>query len=89
MATTNFPARVYKDTVLAPLFEGVKRHHWRYQMRVNHASAVLLAECGLLTSEEARAILGALDDIREDPRPRHASSTPASTRISSSTSKPS
>jgi len=40
--TTNekFPARVYKDTVLAPLFEGVKRHHWRYQMRINQASAV-------------------------------------------------
>jgi len=58
-----FPARVYKETVLAPLFEGVKRHHWRYQMQINQASAVLLAECGLLTQEEARAILGALDDI--------------------------
>ena len=58
-----FPARVYKDTVLAPLFEGVKRHHWRYQMEINQASAVLLAECGLLTNEEASAILKALDDI--------------------------
>jgi len=37
-----FPARVYKETVLAPLFEGVKRHHWRYQMEINQASAVLL-----------------------------------------------
>ena len=58
-----FPARVYKDTVLAPLFEGVKRHHWRYQMRINQASAVLLAECGLLERNEARDILHALDDI--------------------------
>ena len=58
-----FPARVYKDTVLAPLFEGVKRHHWRYQMQINQASAVLLAECGLLTNDEASAILAALDDI--------------------------
>ncbi len=58
-----FPARVYKDTVLAPLFEGVKRHHWRYQMQINQASAVLLAECGLLTPQECGAILGALDDI--------------------------
>jgi argininosuccinate lyase len=58
-----FPARVYKDTVLAPLFEGVKRHHWRYQMEINQASAVLLAECGLLTNDEASAILKALDDI--------------------------
>jgi len=58
-----FPAKVYKDTVLSPLFEGVKRHHWRYQMRINQASAVLLAEGDLLGTEEARAILEALDDI--------------------------
>ena len=63
MSDEKFPARVYKDTVLGPLFEGVKRHHWRYQMRINQASAVLLAECELLTRDEARAILGALDDI--------------------------
>ena len=58
-----FPAGVYKDTVLAPLFEGVKRHHWRYQMQINQASAVLLAECGLLTNGEANAILAAIGDI--------------------------
>jgi argininosuccinate lyase len=58
-----FPAQVYKDTVLSPLFEGVKRHHWHYQMRINQASAVLLAECGLLGGKEARDILRALDDI--------------------------
>jgi argininosuccinate lyase len=58
-----FPASVYKDTVLAPLFEGVKRHHWRYQMTINQASAVLLAEAGLLTRDEAAAILRALDDV--------------------------
>ncbi len=58
-----FPAGVYKDTVLAPLFEGVKRHHWRYQMQINRASAVLLAECGLMADDEACAILKALDDV--------------------------
>ena len=62
-ADEKFPARVYKDTVLAPLFEGVKHHHWRYQMRINQASGVLLAECALLTKDEARDILKALDDI--------------------------
>jgi argininosuccinate lyase len=60
-----FPARVYKDTVLEPLFEGVKRHHWRYQMEINRASAVLLAEGGLLNGEEASAILKALEDIEK------------------------
>ncbi len=58
-----FPAPVYKETVLAPLFEGVKRHHWQHQMRINRASAVMLAERGLLSRAEAGAILAALDDI--------------------------
>ena len=31
--TGRFPAPVYRETVLAPLFEGVKQHHWRQQMR--------------------------------------------------------
>ncbi|MBM3546485.1 MAG: argininosuccinate lyase [Alphaproteobacteria bacterium] len=58
-----FPAPVYKDTVLAPLFEGVKKHHWQHQMRINRASAVMLAEKNLLSRAEAGAILKALDDI--------------------------
>ena len=58
-----FPAAVYRETVLAPLFEGVKQHHWRQQMRINRASAIMLAAQGLLTRQEAGAILQALDDI--------------------------
>ncbi len=61
-----FPAPVYRETVLAPLFEGVKQHHWRQQMRVNRASAIMLAAQGLLTRAEAAAILRALDDIERD-----------------------
>ena len=58
-----FPAAIYRETVLAPLFEGVKQHHWRQQMRINRASAIMLAAQGLLTRTEAGAILRALDDI--------------------------
>jgi argininosuccinate lyase len=58
-----FPAPVYRDTVLAPLFEGVKQHHWRQQMRINRASAIMLAAQGLLSRPEAAAILGTLDNI--------------------------
>ena len=61
-----FPAAVYKQTVLAPLFEGAKRHYWPHLLRVDRASAVMLAQQGLLTAVEARAILGALDDIARD-----------------------
>jgi argininosuccinate lyase len=58
-----FPAPVYRETVLAPLFEGVKQHHWRQQMRINRASAIMLAAQGLLSRSEAAAILRALDDV--------------------------
>ncbi|HSF04110.1 MAG TPA: lyase family protein, partial [Solirubrobacterales bacterium] len=58
-----FPAPVYRETVLAPLFEGVKQHHWRQQMRINRASAIMLAAQGLLSRAEAAAILRALDAI--------------------------
>jgi argininosuccinate lyase len=61
-----FPAPVYRETVLAPLFEGVKQHHWRQQMRVHRASAIMLAAQGLLSRTEATAILGALDDVERD-----------------------
>ena len=61
-----FPAPVYRETVLAPLFEGVKQHHWRQQMRVHRASAIMLAAQGLLSRAEAAAILGALDAVERD-----------------------
>jgi argininosuccinate lyase len=66
MTATAFPAPVYRDTVLGPLFENMKRHHWRQLMRINNAHAVMLAEQGLLTAAEAAAILGALDAIETD-----------------------
>jgi argininosuccinate lyase len=61
-----FPAPAYRDTVLAPLFESVKRHHWRDLIRVNRAHAVMLSERGLLSARDASAILGALDTIESE-----------------------
>ncbi len=58
-----FPAAVYKDTVLAPLFETAKRHQSGPLMRVNKAHAVMLAERGILGQGEATAILSALRAI--------------------------
>jgi argininosuccinate lyase len=60
------PAPVYVDTVLAPLFESVKRYHWRDLMRVHRAHAVMLAGCDLLSSVDAAAILAALEAIETD-----------------------
>ncbi len=58
-----FPAPVFKDTVLGPLFEKVKAHHVEPFRRINQAHCVMLAETGLLTPEQAQAIASALLDI--------------------------
>jgi argininosuccinate lyase len=60
---SKFPAPAYKDTVLAPLFEGVKRHHWRHLVEVNRAHGVMLCECRWLTADETGAILAAQRDV--------------------------
>ncbi len=58
-----FPAPAYRDTVLAPLFDGVKRYHWAYLMRINFAHAVMLGGCGLLNEIEKTSILSGLAEI--------------------------
>ena len=60
---SRFPAPAYKDTVLSPLFEGVKRHHFPYLMRINRAHGVMLGERGLLSADELKAILTGLAAI--------------------------
>ena len=64
--SATFPAPVYRDTVLAPLFEGAKQHHFRQLMRVQRASAIMLAARGLLTRDEAAALLRALQAIETE-----------------------
>ncbi|MEO1019685.1 MAG: argininosuccinate lyase, partial [Pseudomonadota bacterium] len=58
-----FPAPVFKDTVLGPLFEKVKAHHTEPFRRINHAHCVMLAETDLLTPEQAKSIAAALLDV--------------------------
>lgn len=62
---SRFPAAEYKETVLAPLFEGFKRHHMGYLLAIHHAHGVMLAECGVLKAEEVRAIFGALGEAMD------------------------
>jgi argininosuccinate lyase len=59
---SRFPAPEYKETVLAPLFDGFKRHHRDHLMAIHHAHGLMLAERGLLGASELRDILRALDD---------------------------
>ena len=58
-----FPHPVYAETVLAPLFEGVKRHHAEDMDRINRAHLVMLAETGILSRDDAVRIAGALRAI--------------------------
>ncbi len=58
-----FPNPAYKDTVLAPLFEGVKQHYASHIRTINRAHLVMLTETGILPDAQARAIARALRDI--------------------------
>ncbi len=61
-----FPHPVYRDTVLAPLFEAVKWHHAVDMARINRAHLVMLAETGILERVDAAALGGALAAIENE-----------------------
>jgi len=58
-----FPDPTYRDTVLAPLFEGVKRHYAAHMGAINRAHLVMLTETAILPQDDARRIAQALRDI--------------------------
>ncbi|KAJ55347.1 argininosuccinate lyase [Actibacterium mucosum KCTC 23349] len=64
--TSVFPDPAYMETVLAPLFEGVKTHYAGHMMAINRAHLVMLAETGILGAEDAAAIAGALGAIEAE-----------------------
>ena len=61
------PDPVYAETVLAPLFEGVKTYYARHMMAINKAHIVMLAETSILPRADARKIADALAGIEADP----------------------
>ncbi|WP_108482694.1 argininosuccinate lyase [Oceaniglobus ichthyenteri] len=64
--TSVFPDPAYHDTVLAPLFEGVKTHHAADMARINRAHLVMLHETGILGRDDARTIARTLRDIEAE-----------------------
>ena len=58
-----FPDPVYKQTVLAPLFDGAKDHHVAGFRAIDRAHLVMLAETGILEARQAAEIARALDSI--------------------------
>ena len=58
-----FPHPVYKETVLAPLFEGAKAHYVDAVRAINRAHLVMLVDTGILKTDDAEKIAGALVEI--------------------------
>src|SRR5205814_8986379 len=58
-----FPAAIYRDTVLAPLFEASKHHHAAALFRIHYAHGIMLAEQGIVPRPEMDRILAALRAI--------------------------
>ena len=61
-----FPAAIYRDTVLAPLFEASKRYHARNLFRIHYAHGVMLAEQAIVPATEMGPIFAALRAIERD-----------------------
>ncbi len=60
---STFPDPVYKQTVLAPLFDGVKTHYATHMAAINRAHLVMLTETGILPREDAGHLATALQQI--------------------------
>lgn len=54
--TSVFPDPVYRETVLAPLFEGVKTNYAAGMASINRAHLVMLAETGILSADDAKSL---------------------------------
>lgn len=60
---STFPDPTYKETVLAPLFEGVKTHYAGHMAAINRAHLVMLCETGILPATDGQQIAKALNAI--------------------------
>ena len=63
---TTFPDPAYKETVLAPLFEGAKAHFVEAVRAINQAHLVMLTETEIISNSDAASIAKALSQIDED-----------------------
>ena len=61
-----FPNPAYKETVLAPLFEGAKAHFVGPVRAINQAHLVMLGETGILEASQTSKIAQALEKIDSD-----------------------
>lgn len=72
---TVFPDKVYKETVLRPLFDDARTFHPEGFGRIDRAHLVMLAETGILSSDVAARIARALIGISREIDPASLSYT--------------
>ena len=61
-----FPDPAYRETVLAPLFEGVKQHYAHFMGQINRAHLVMLSDTAILNSQQVKQICTALEEIDKE-----------------------
>ena len=63
MDAERFPAPLYVETVLAPNFQDAQRHFLDALLEIHYAHTRMLARQGILTQEEERTLIAALDQL--------------------------
>ncbi|QNI37374.1 argininosuccinate lyase [Edaphobacter albus] len=67
--STKFPAPIYRDTVLAPVFADAKRYFLEPLLEIEYAHTLMLARQGIMPDQEAASCIRALDALdREEIR---------------------
>ncbi|HEY7334754.1 MAG TPA: argininosuccinate lyase [Bryobacteraceae bacterium] len=61
--SAGFPAPVYSETVLDPNFENAKKHFLGFLLQIHHAHTRMLGRQRILTEDEERGLLAALDSL--------------------------
>ena len=61
-----FPDETYAETVLAPLFEGVKIHFAQYMAQIDRAHLVMLGETGILPADHCTRLARAVEATHGD-----------------------
>jgi argininosuccinate lyase len=64
--STKFPAPIYRDTVLAPVFADAKRYFLEPLLEIEYAHTLMLAKQGIMPANEAAACLLALDALNRE-----------------------
>jgi argininosuccinate lyase len=60
---SEFPARIYRETVLKPIFENAKRYFLGPLIEIEHAHTLMLARRQIMPRHEAASVLRALETL--------------------------